>query len=104
MSKWDYPPHDPFNKVEMEGENIMNTVDRNMTLLAFSESGVLPGAYADEQPGYAQPIIEEAIICDSISGGAQYVNDMPRELSLIRKLRDGTEYRAKYVQVDEEQS
>ena len=47
---------------------------------------------SDDEP------ITEIIICDSVSGGAQYENNMPKRLSLFRKLMDGTEYFAEYVQ------
>ncbi len=40
----------------------------------------------------------ETIICDCISGGANYRDNMPQELSLLRTLEDGTEYRMRYVQ------
>ncbi len=39
----------------------------------------------------------ERIICSAMSGGADYVNDMPRELSLERIL-NGTSIHARYVQ------
>jgi len=42
-----------------------------------------------------EPLVE-VIFCDMISGGADYVDNMPRTLSLIRKLADGSEYRATY--------
>jgi len=42
----------------------------------------------------------EVIVCDSISGGKRYKNNMPKELSLIRTLDDNTEYRAEYKQLD----
>lgn len=44
-----------------------------------------------------EPILE-IIVCDSISGGAKYKNDMPKELTLVRKLKDGKEYRMRYKQ------
>lgn len=48
----------------------------------------------------SEPLIE-VMICDMISGGARYRNHMPIELSLIRKLADGTEYQMTYVQAPE---
>lgn len=42
--------------------------------------------------------VEEIIFCDSISGGAKYNDNMPMELSLIRRLADGSEYRMRYIQ------
>lgn len=41
----------------------------------------------------------ERIICASISGGADYVNNMPRELSLERITPDGSTF-ARYIQAD----
>lgn len=62
----------------------------------FAKSGILPMEIsetgADHEP------LEEVIICDAISGGARYKNNMPKELYLTRKLKDGTEYRARYIQ------
>ena len=60
----------------------------------FAESGVLPMKVSktglDEEP------LEEVIICDSVSGGADYSRNMPRRVTLVRRLADGTEYRANY--------
>lgn len=39
-------------------------------------------------------------VCDSISGGADLVDGMPRRLSLLRFMPDGTELRAVYLQVE----
>lgn len=39
--------------------------------------------------------ISEVLTCDSISGGKDYIDNMPRKLSLIRWTPDG-EYRATY--------
>lgn len=69
--------------------------DAEAGLEYFVESGILPQRIsptgADDEP------LSEAIICDSISGSAQYVDNMPRRLSLVRRLADGTEFRADYV-------
>ena len=43
--------------------------------------------------------ISEILFCDAISGGANYVKNMPAELSLIRRLDNGTEYRMRYRQI-----
>jgi len=40
---------------------------------------------------------EEVIFVDSISGGQDYENNMPRRLTIIRKLADGQEYRGVYL-------
>ena len=42
--------------------------------------------------------IVEVIVCLEISGGADYINNMPKELTLIRKCLDGRQYEAKYIQ------
>ena len=39
---------------------------------------------------------EEVIYAASISGGADYLNEMPRRLTLVRKFADGREIRAEY--------
>ena len=39
----------------------------------------------------------ETIICTAISGGADYVDEMPRKLTLLRKLANGKEYTAEYT-------
>lgn len=40
----------------------------------------------------------EVTVCDSISGGANEVGGMPRELSLLRTKPNGTEVRQQYIQ------
>lgn len=77
----------------------MTDVTKNDILRGFADSGVLPQRVS--KMGIPHEVIDEAIICDSISGGADYENDMPRTVSLVRKLKDGTEYRARYIQVSE---
>lgn len=62
----------------------------------FSKSGVLPLKVSPT--GDESEELGEIIICDSISGGKQYENQMPVELTLVRKLSDGTEFRASYIQ------
>jgi len=69
------------------------------TLDYLLKTGVLPTAVsetgADHEP------LTEILICDSISGGARYRNNMPKQLTLVRYLADGTEYRSRYEQVNE---
>ena len=48
--------------------------------------------------------LSEIIICTSISGGADFVDDMPKGLTLLRKLADGREYKAKYTLHEERPS
>lgn len=66
----------------------------------FSESGLLPLKISET--GALSEELDEVIICDGISGGNQWENEMPKNLSLIRRLADGTEYRMRYVQEDDE--
>jgi hypothetical protein len=61
------------------------TADTGLLPMIVSETG------SDDEPEI------ERIICSAISGGADYVNDMPRELSLER-IRDGDSICARYVQ------
>lgn len=67
-----------------------------LDLDAFSQAGVLPMVLT--QSGDPGEPIEEAIICSHISGGYFYIDNMPVRLTLIRRLKDGTEYTASYVQ------
>lgn len=48
---------------------------------------------ADSEP----PI--EVLICDAIAGGRRYIHGMPADLHLLRRLADGSEFRAKYALV-----
>lgn len=66
------------------------------SLEVFAKSGVLP-QLVSETGAETEPLIE-TIICDQLSGGANYVNAMPAELHLTRRTADGTEYEARYVQ------
>lgn len=50
------------------------------------------------QSGSEQDPVEESIVCVSISGGADYNDDMPKELTLLRRLEGGQEYTMRYVQ------
>ncbi len=74
----------------MNKEAIENGLD------SIEFSGVIPMCIGEHNEPLA-----EVIICESISGGAKYQNNMPMELTLCRTLADGTEYRARYKQSDE---
>lgn len=63
----------------------------------YSKSGVLPQIIS--KTGAKEESLQEVIICSSISGGAKYVNNMPKELTLIRKLASGKEFTQEYNQV-----
>lgn len=75
---------------------------KNNILISQSLTGILP-LIVTETGADDEPIIE-TIICDSMSGGANYINNMPSTLSLIRTLADGTEHRAEYVHKPTEES
>lgn len=64
------------------------------TLEAFARHGILPLVVSET--GSLDEPISEVIICESISGGADYRGNMPARLTLTRRLSDGTEYRAEY--------
>jgi hypothetical protein len=66
----------------------------NLGIDLFAASSLLPMRISGDNPS----VTVEAIICDSISGGAAEKNNMPRELGLVSRLDDGTEHRARYVQ------
>ena len=70
--------------------------DEQMALEQFFFTGLLPMKISPT--GRKIEPLSEVIICDSMSGGANYKNNMPKELSLIRHLADGTEYRMRYTQ------
>ena len=68
----------------------------NEALEHFALGSVIPQRVS-ETGSTDEPLIE-AIVCDSISGGADYIKNMPHKLSLIRRTIDGQEYRANYIQ------
>ena len=68
---------------------IRSSADTGLLPMIVSETG------SDDEPE------TERIICSAISGGADYVNGMPRELSLER-IRDGDSISARYVQTPSE--
>lgn len=65
-----------------------------MNIEYYKSKSVLPMVIMNE---VNQPV--EVIICDSISGGANYQDEMPKRLSLTRILSDGTELGAEYIQL-----
>ena len=60
------------------------------------KSSVLPERIS--KTGSPDEPLTEIVICTSISGGADYVNEMPRRLTLHRKLANGKEHAAVYLQ------
>lgn len=73
----------------------------NENLSEFAKSGVIPQQISET--GAEDEPLTEALICDTISGGARYINNMPEELTLLRRLSDGSEYRATYIQTNQAQ-
>lgn len=56
-------------------------------------TSVLPMIVMDEE----RKVPKELILCNSMSGKADYVDDMPREVSMLRVLPDGTKVEASYL-------
>jgi hypothetical protein len=63
----------------------------------FDNRGLLP-MIVSETGEDSEPEIER-IICSSISGGSDYINEMPREVSLHRIFADGRTISARYIQI-----
>ncbi len=74
----------------------MNNEVKEYGLDCIEFTGVIPMCIGE----FNEPL-QEVIICDSISGCAKYSNNMPIELTLLRTLSDGTEYRMRYKQCHE---
>ena len=70
-------------------------IDVEDKLLEFEGNASILPMYIS--PNELEPATE-VIVCSAISGGADYENEMPRELTIIRKLLDGREYTAAYIQ------
>ena len=79
--------------------------DENITLAVLASGGVIPGIYVDtakqRYPNDDEAVVE-VLFADSVSGGANYVNDMPRTISLVRMTKDGHKFAARYKQITEE--
>lgn len=72
-------------------------IANNQQLPEYDNVGLLP-MIISETGTHDEPEIER-IICSSISGGADYVNGMPREVSLERITAEGSTF-ARYIQTD----
>ncbi len=72
------------------------SASKDAELRDLLNASVLP-MQISETGSDGEPLLE-VIVCSSISGGARYKNNMPEELTLIRRLSDGTEYQMKYKQ------
>ena len=76
-----------------------NNVDKrehNAKKLYKPEESVLP--FTTSPTGAPDEESDESMLCVSISGGADYVNDMPRTLMLLRRFKDGGEIYRVYEQ------
>ena len=83
-----------IREVDEEDELDFEIIDE---LLEFgNEASVLPMYVSKSEFEPAS----EVIVCSSISGGSDYVDDMPRELTIIRKLLNGREYKARYILIE----
>ena len=76
--------------------NLIKKLRQTADTLDIVNASVLP-VVVTESGKDEEPVVE-TIICDSMSGGADYRNNMPRMLTLVRKLADGTKYRRTYIQ------
>ncbi len=72
-------------------------MDNEVDLKHVKGIGVLPMELYDQVQGAKK--ITEIITCTGISGGKDFVNDMPRTLTLLRLLADGKAYNANYCQI-----
>ena len=64
-------------------------------LIEFGEkTSVLPMLISET--GDPDEPLTEIIVCSGISGGADCIHEMPRRLTLIRKLANGKEFKADY--------
>ena len=92
-------------RIEMDGKLEYRTTEIEMNkkklklrdkLLEFEkECSVLPERIS--KTGKPEEPLTEIIICTAISGGTDYVNEMPRTLILRRKLANRKEYSAVYM-------
>jgi hypothetical protein len=82
-------------KTTLEHEKEIRGITGDVTLGDIALEGTLiPMLLVDDEEE-----LSEVIFCESISGGADYVDDMPRQLTLTRLTVDGHKYEAQYIQV-----
>ena len=67
---------------------------REYEMEKFAESGILP--HLVSETGDPEEPLSEVTICSAMSGGADEVGNMPRTITLMRRLADGTVYEMKY--------
>ena len=70
---------------------------REYEMEKFAESGILPQLVSET--GDPEEPLSEVTICSAMSGGADEEKGMPRTVTLMRRLADGTEISMEYVQV-----
>ena len=64
-------------------------------LKEFEGASVIPLCVS--KTGDSDELLTEIIICTCLSGGADYVNNMPKRLTLVRKFVNGKEYKGEYT-------
>ena len=89
--------------IKKERENCgFDPNDEKITLPVLASGGVIPGIYVDTDkqryPNDDEAVVE-VLFADGVSGGADYVNDMPRAISMVRLTKDGQKFTARYEQV-----
>ena len=74
-------------KTSLEHEKEIRSIKNDVTFYEIGEKGsLIPMVIKDEQQGK----ITEVLFCESVSGGADELHDMPRQLSLTKlKMIDG---------------
>ena len=84
-------------KTTLEIEKEKRGIKGDVTIEEIAQKGsLLPGFYVDENKK-----VVEVIFCESISGGADYINDMPKTLSLTRLIENGEAFTATYILASE---
>lgn len=66
----------------------------DLSLEDFANESILPMRIVDEENK-----IVDAIVCDSISGGKNYKGEMPLQVGLVRKTKDGKVIYQRYQQI-----
>lgn len=79
-------------KTTIEKEKLDRAIQENVTIYEIAKKGsLIPFIVCDN---YDENKVVEVLFCETISGGRDELNNMPRELSLIKlKLIDGELHR-----------
>ena len=74
----------------------MNKNKKKDKLQEFGENvSILPLEVS--KTGIPDESLTEIIVCSCVSGGADYVDEMPRRLTLLRRLVNGKEFKGEYT-------